>query len=173
MNAYLLEQLQNHPSMQPQDIVKLCYQAVYGAEHLLTDIERARQYFNEEFANTEPADIPVYEFISEQYARVNIAGWKYRGLPAADLLDLFLDTVKASNATEDFHSLMQEYLETARQVLSSDSFLELQAYLADYYAQGIRPVHHSEEYRLAESPHYRVVRRYLLIRWLERQTSHP
>ena len=31
----LREQLRRHPSMQPQDVIKLCYQAARGAEHLI------------------------------------------------------------------------------------------------------------------------------------------
>ena len=34
---HLKKQLSLHPSMQPQDIVKLCYQAAFGAEPLLPD----------------------------------------------------------------------------------------------------------------------------------------
>lgn len=39
--SYLLEQIQMHRAMQPQDIVKLCYQAAYGAEHLIENYSAA------------------------------------------------------------------------------------------------------------------------------------
>ena len=51
----LQEQLRLHPAMQPRDVIKLCYQAARGAEHLLADLTRARAYFDQEYAAT-PAD---------------------------------------------------------------------------------------------------------------------
>ena len=162
MNHYLLEQLKNHPSMEPQDIVKLCYQAAYGAEHLLTDIDKARQYLFAEFDGVEPADIPVYEPISDLYCRVNIAGWKYHGLSKEELFDIFRRSALVLGTRGDFQELMDEYLETVKHALGREQLLELRNYLEQYYRQGVRPVHHSEKYRRAEKPHYRVVRRELL-----------
>ena len=161
MNHYLLEQLKNHPSMEPQDIVKLCYQAAYGAEHLLTDIDKARQYLFAEFDGVEPADIPVYEPISDLYCRVNIAGWKYHGLSKEELFDIF-QISSGSGHKRGFSRADGQYLETVKHALGSEQLLELRNYLEQYYRQGVRPVHHSEKYRRAEKPHYRVVRRELL-----------
>ena len=74
----LREQLRLHPAIQPQDVIKLCYQAARGAEHLLADTTRARAYFDQEYAAT-PADAarPLFEPISENVARVNLAAWKW------------------------------------------------------------------------------------------------
>ena len=43
--AYVEEHLHLHPSTQPRDVIKQCYQAARGAEHLLMDTARARAYF--------------------------------------------------------------------------------------------------------------------------------
>jgi hypothetical protein len=162
MNRYFVEQLKIHPSMQPQDVVKLCYQAAFGAEHLLADLDNARQYLFEEYASTEPVDLPVYEHISEHYCRVNLAGWKYHGLPIELLWEIFAESAARCGERQDFRKLMNEYLDTAEAVLGSEKTAELTDYLEDYFNQGIRPVHHSEQYRKAENPHYRVVLRELL-----------
>ncbi|NLL88020.1 MAG: hypothetical protein GX228_03670 [Firmicutes bacterium] len=170
MNNYLVEQLQNHPAVEPQDIVKLCYQAVFGAEHMLKDAAAARQYLYEEFEAAQPADIPICENISDQYCRVNIAGWKYHGLSKEELFELFWRTAAVEEGhkaaehahAERFRKLMEEYLETVRQACGAERFQALKAYLETYYREGIHPVHHSDEYREAENPHYRVVRRDLL-----------
>jgi hypothetical protein len=181
MNKYLLEQLKTHPSMEPQDIVKLCYQAVYGAEHLIADVEQARQFFYAEYEDTEPAAVPVYENISDTYCRVNIAGWKYHGRSKEELFELFLASAAlgeaeapeapcpaaaaiapAGNKTAAFMGLMAEYLDTVRQILGPERCRALENYLQEYYKTGIRFVRHSEKYRRAENPHYRLVRRDLL-----------
>ncbi|NLM24815.1 MAG: hypothetical protein GX208_01675 [Firmicutes bacterium] len=167
MSRYFLEQLKNHPSMKPQDIVKLCYQATFGAEHLLTDLERARQYLYEEFKTTEAADSFIYENISDLYCRVNIASWKYRGFSQELLFELFSKSAAIIDDLQNFKVVMDSYLATAIEVMSTEAYIELTDYLVEYYAKGIRPVHHSEEYRQAEKPHYRVVRRELLPEELE------
>jgi hypothetical protein len=59
---YLKKQLELHPSMQMQDLVKMCYKAVFGAEHMLADVERARTYFMQEYDATPASScIPLYE----------------------------------------------------------------------------------------------------------------
>ena len=81
--ACLQEQLRLHPAMQPRDVLKLCYQAARGAEHLLADTARARAYFDQEYAATPPdASLPLLEIIGPEVARVNIAAWKAANLPA-------------------------------------------------------------------------------------------
>ena len=50
---YLKTQLEHHPSMQMQDIIKMCYQATFGVEHMLADTERAKNYFTKEAADSE------------------------------------------------------------------------------------------------------------------------
>ena len=62
---YLIQQLNTHPSIQPQDIVKLCFQAAFGAEHLLADIAAARNYFYVEYNSVLAKDEVLYERISE------------------------------------------------------------------------------------------------------------
>ena len=80
---YLQAQLLLHPSMTPQDVAKLCYQAAHGAEHLLADPDRARSYLLREWEATAADDrLPLIEPISDAIARVNLSTWKARGLSA-------------------------------------------------------------------------------------------
>ena len=44
---YLDYELNTKKSMELQDVIKMCYQAAFGAEHLLEDLERALAYFDE------------------------------------------------------------------------------------------------------------------------------
>ena len=46
-NDFFLEQMERHPAMEARDAVKLCYQAAFGAEHLLQDREAAYRYLKE------------------------------------------------------------------------------------------------------------------------------
>ena len=78
---YLTEQIKKHPSMMPQDVIKLCYQAAFGAEHLLADISAARRYFDSELASVDARDGELFEMISEKVCRVDLGVWKKKNLP--------------------------------------------------------------------------------------------
>lgn len=158
---YLEKQLKLHPSMQLQDIIKLCFQAVYGPEHLLADVERAKNYFMQEYEAT-PANfsLPLYEPVSDTFCRVNLGAWKARFLEPEELFRLFVTsaTDKSSGTEADFDRCA-ELIDN----MSSNGFLPFSGkdwkdYYATYKKDGIRPVHHSDAYRLAEHPAYRLVR---------------
>lgn len=180
IEKFIMAQINLHPSVQPQDIVKLCYQAAFGAEHLLSDLGAAREYFNKEYAQTEGRDLPLYERISEHVCRVNLAAWKYRGLPQEWLFTMFVmsasvigsgdaatvcrelyhDDFKAKYQ-EERRELFFEYLDRAEKVLThvhiDFTLNDWQIYLDEYRKNGIRAVHHSSTYRECEKPAYRIV----------------
>ena len=160
---HLKKQLSLHPSMQPQDIVKLCYQAAFGAEHLLPDPAKAKAYFETEFQKVSAADIPLYEEISPDICRVNLSAWKKEDLPAEWLFRMFLGTATIPQGGE---TTFLQYLEAAEQVLSAHSVSfsreEWETYLCNYKKEGLRAVHHSDLYRMAEQPAYRIVRKQFL-----------
>ena len=154
----LREQLRLHPSMQPRDVIKLCYQAARGAEHLLADTSRARAYFDQEYAAV-PADasLPLLEPISPEVARVNLAAWKATGLPADWLFRMF---VHSACVVPDGEDRLADCVAQAANVVSGR--FEGTAWsdaVAEWTAAGRPAVHHSEAYRAAEHPSYRIVQR--------------
>ncbi|MBO5198960.1 MAG: hypothetical protein J6B85_10640 [Lachnospiraceae bacterium] len=179
---YLFEQSVRHPSMRAQDIVKLCYQAAYGAEHLLSDPEAARRYFDSEYASVaaDPSE-QLYEEISPEVCRVNLTAWKVSGMPAEWLFRMFAASASASadaafgspskdgeggdcvsrECVQSSRELLKEYLKTAGELIASGripiSQEEWTAYLTRYLDAGMGAVHHSEPYRSMERPAYRIV----------------
>ena len=158
---YLLQQIAQHPSMQPQDVAKLCYQAAYGAEHLLEDVSAAAEYFRREFETVPAGDSPLYEYISPDYARVNLAAWKKSGMPGAWLFALFC---AGAGPNEQGREVLENYLGIAEENLSdfSFSFQSWREFIEDYSKRGMPALHHSALYRQAERPAYRLVRRDML-----------
>ncbi len=96
IKEYLAAQLAAHPSSLPQDVVKMCYQAACGAEHLLSDFSGAERYFKEEFASVPAKEIPFEEPISDTISRVNLAAWKAAGLVPEWLFRLFASSASAA-----------------------------------------------------------------------------
>ena len=154
----LREQLQLHPAMQSRDVLKLCYQAARGAEHLLADTARARAYFDQEYAAT-PADAsqPLLEIIGPEVVRVNIAAWKAANLPADWLFRMFVHTASVAADGEDH---LAEYVAQA-EVIVRDRWTgtDWTDTVTEWTAASRPAVHHSEAYRAAEKPAYRIVRR--------------
>ena len=162
---YLKQQLELHPSMQMQDIIKMCYQATFGVEHMLSDVERAKQYFYREYeATTADTSLPLWEAISDEFCRINLAAWKAKNLDPEELFAYFVASAK--NTVSGSETALNNYATTAEQGISEGLFPfsleEWQAYYAAYKNNGMHPVHHSDAYRQAEQPAYRLVRRDLL-----------
>ena len=175
-SVYLAEQLERHSAMRPQDVVKMCYQAANGAEHLLSDRDRAMAYLLEEYNGVAASGGALYEPISDGVCRVDLAAWKGRGLPIEWLFRMFSASCRVlPDAKARFHG----YLEAAAAVLSRGaagfSLQEWQAYLREYQKGGMGAVHHSDSYREAEHPAYRIVDRRLMrvIPILERVAAIP
>ncbi len=145
---YLRGQMAAHPATCPQDLLKHCYQATFGAEHLLTDKTAAKACFDAEFAAVPPRAGELYEAISDHVCRVYLDVWKQRGMPDDWLFSLF---VRSKPQPQDIDA----WLNAAAAVMPQ-AVQEIEAYRRDPH-----PVHHSENYRAAEGPSYRVVSRHL------------
>ncbi len=153
--ACLKAQYLAHPSLGPQDAVKMCYQVAYGAEHAITDIEAVMAYLRHETDRLEPdGDEALYEPIDDSLCRVNLRPWKAKGLPLEWLAAMFL---RAKGRGSDY------YFDCIDTVTDLSAYGELGFdirdwgdYLRPYFNTGKGPVHHSEPYREAEKPAYRL-----------------
>lgn len=148
-----------HPSMQPQDVLKMCYQAAFGAEHLLDDEKSARELLSREWENTPgDSDAALYERLSNEVCRLNIRAWKGQGLPMEWLLQLFVRSCRpAPNAQNRFFA----FLGSVDALCAADGLPfgveEWKAAKEACLREGVRPLHHSDTYRAAEKPAYRVM----------------
>ncbi|MBO5177973.1 MAG: hypothetical protein J6K04_08085 [Lachnospiraceae bacterium] len=162
---YLKHQIELHPSMQMQDVIKMCYQAVFGVEHMLSDKEKAKQYFFTEYESTPAnASIPLYEPISETFCRINLAAWKARALDPEELFELFVASANYSvpGTRTDLNNCAKSAEKLIAKGILPFTLEEWKPYYVAYKNDGMYPVHHSDIYRQAERPAYRLVRKSLL-----------
>lgn len=170
--SYLRQSLQRHSAMRPQDMVKYCYQSAFGGAHMLGAVEQAKAYFEQEFAAVPAENGELYEQLSPYAGRISMKAWKANGLPAEWLWRIFA----ASAAMEQpGNTAFEEYLTAADTIARESNMTEWESYLRAYRAEGYHAVHHSEGYRAAEAPAYRVVNaRFLpLLPVLQRIASLP
>lgn len=156
LKDYLREQAFLHPSMQPQDVVKLCYQAAFGAEHLLADKEAAFIWLGKEFEEIEMTEVSekLYEQIHDKVCRINLREWKRRNMPLAWLFRIFVESASHANmcgGEDNFEQGLKEAEELIKEGVFSFSVEEWEK------TAKRGPVHHSEAYRQQEQPAYRIV----------------
>ena len=156
---FFAEQSRLHRVLEPQDALKAAYQAAFGAEHLGPDPDYARKLLHEELnACTASTGKPLTEPLSDDICRIDLTAWKGRGLPEEWLLSLFLRScTPRDDGAQHFEAALKEWDVLAAAGVLPFSDVEWQLAKTDYLAQGVRPVHHSEAYRNAEAPAYRVV----------------
>lgn len=169
---YLRQQASAHPVMEPADVHKMLYQAVYGAEHLLKDVESARKYFQKEYEDVIPRDEeePLWEQIGTDVYRVNLREWKKKNLPPEWLFSMFAGSAEMSGeccgktsevAKQEKMQEFFQYIDMAYSLseegifpFSAEKFAE---YSVEYQKELPRPVHHSESYRRTQQPSYRLI----------------
>lgn len=158
----LRNQLNIHKVMEPRDLLKMCYQASFGAEHLLQDLEGVKRYFDEEFDAVE-ADfsLPLYEVLSEKICRVNMAAWKGKNLPGEWLFNMFAASASVFKDNEEGRKVFLTYIDevesAVKEGLTAFSLDVWEIALREYKEAGMPAVHHSQNYRDEYHPAYRIV----------------
>ena len=162
MNHALKHHLQTHPALLPRDAVKFCYQAAFGGGHLITDHDRAAQYLcTERAALTPDPALPLTEPLGGGLVRLNLASPKASSFSDSAILRVFAHSAKVTLAREDnrtrFDALLDELTALACANETPFSAEALSDYLNDYRAAGCPVVSHTEDYRTAYRPAYRVI----------------
>jgi len=144
---------------QPQDVVKRCFQAAYGAEHLLLDKNAARAYFDEEMSTCSNSEVILIESLSLDVCRVNMGAWKALGFPTEWLFNLFALSASTprENADEYFQKSLIQAEKQTQEGAFPFSFADWQEYISAYKTRPPHPVRHSQEYRDHHNPAYRVI----------------
>ena len=158
LRAILIAHAKRYPLMQPTDAVKLIYQNEFGGGHLIRDEQACLNYLRREYTSVaKDPTVPLYEDIGNGIIRVNLAAVKPEDLER--LGRAFIDSAAKHKGTLDsFLNKLEVLISlTADGVFTFDADA-LNAYLSEYKAAGYPAVSHSEQYRQAYKPAYRIIR---------------
>lgn len=160
LRSILLDHAGRYPLMEPTDAVKLCYQNEFGGGHLIRDPQQFLDRLMEEYRKTPQSSSGILaEPIGNGLVRVHLHALDSSGYTPEDLASAFLRS--AAEIQGDLNSF-QKKLELLRDLAHRNqlpfSASALEAYLADYSQAGFPMVSHSEAYRRAYRPAYRVVK---------------
>ena len=152
-----------YPAATLQDVYKTCYQDFFGAEHLMRDTAAARYYLHEELEacrNQDLSAMPLREptGFRHRFLRINLQNIFDGTLTEDELLRLFIEAAGSDNAFSDDWPREWQLIETiALEVHPSWADEELQQALRQA-ADLRRAVRHSDPFRAAYHPHYRIIR---------------
>ncbi len=154
----LHEHAERYPAMTPQDALKLLYQRTFGCGHFVTDIATSLTRLEDEYAAVSPSNLS-YEYLGNGWGRIYLGGFSSTDLPLEILNRMFcLSSQSPCGDLETFEiALSILEIECTKGTLPF-SAEELRTYLTSYRASGCPAVSHSEAYRSAYHPAYRVVR---------------
>ena len=160
-------QLQDFPQSRLQDIYKSFYQSFFGAEHLITDTMSVRAYLREEIAVAAEDTVanPYYEptGANGHFVRVYLRCITEGYISEQQLSDAFLRSAQPQQRMETWHRLWQDNIVPAARETGLDFSQEELDELTNA-SRHDRAVRHSDDYRNAYHPHYRIVGRHIFER---------
>ena len=152
MKRCLAEQKTRYPLMNEEDVVKFAFQGMLGVGHLVSSEEAALSRLREEMAGLEPnMEEPLAEKISTYWLRINLRAAAARGKTPEEL------------AYQLFRSAQMKPLSFTRQnvynfCVKLDGSAKMKAAAERVLDENWLP-RHSENYREAYAPAYRVMYR--------------
>lgn len=158
--AVLRAHAARYPLMEPRDAVKLIYQNEFGGGHLIHDRASALQRIRIECRNLRPADGPLLEDIGNGLCRLELAALSAHSISQCRASAWFCDSAPL---VQGAHGSLLKKLALLRRAAEERLFGfdadALETYLRAYAAAGFPMVSHSDAYRAAYAPAYRVVLR--------------
>ena len=151
---------EKYPKAQPRDFYKLIYQGVFGVGHIVSD--GAKAFLIEEAHRVDLNDYPnrlLVESVSPDgsMVRVNLRPFMRKKL---SLDRLFWVMQRSAKREGDAEQYMDQWHVLLGMVESGEISLDqdaLDAINATIESDGLKPMHHTEPYRDAYYPAYRVV----------------
>ena len=153
----LLRHFEQYPAAELTDLFKYLSQSAFGCEHFVSSPERAIEYIRREFSAAETFYGNALTDLDGDYCRVSLSCLQ-DGVSPETLGKLFCRSAKKE---PEGKARLDAMLHTARDLIAEGALsFSLDAFdqaLAWWEANGFCPVHHSETFREAYRPAYRVL----------------
>jgi len=153
--------LARYPRMQLEDVYKLLHQAALGGGHAVDDEASARRRLDDEIAALgDGPEEPAQDLISPdgKLARIHLRGFLAAGGDPAELHRAFVASARGYPAAPD---KLEKFCGCLGELAGAGGIPFAQQDVVHYFAEiaraGYPVVHHSQAYREAYKPAYRVV----------------
>lgn len=154
----LLKQERLHPKMQIQDFFKLAYQSEFAGEHSIASPREALAWLEEELSALSPEGERGAEPIGGGLCRLHLRGLEGMGLSAATINGIFVASAREPRGSRaGLEARLALLPACCREGNLPFEPLEAEEAIRRWREAGYPAVHHSEAYRGAYHPAYRVV----------------
>lgn len=155
--ALLIQHCQRYPEAEIRDIFKILHQSSFGCEHNVSSLEKAIDFIKKEFEAVDSADDICTQALDGNYSRVHLS-YLNKGLSAETLGKLFFLSARKES---DGLTALNEKLKTFEQLILQGelpfSVEDFSSELAEWKKNEFSALHHSEAFRKAYQPAYRVI----------------
>lgn len=166
IQSFINDQLRAYPEMRLIDIYKSCFQDYMGAEHMVTDRKAVEEYLDEEIGTSNVADMQPWYYepcgIKGRYVRVSIRAIKENLISKEVLFDAFM---RSANAVKlpSVKSWKRNWKKIVRTIdkmeIGLPNYEEDRQLIDSILSEGKYAISHSQEYKDAYHPHYRIIER--------------
>ena len=160
MIKILKEHLASYPNMEIQDVAKLLFQSEFGGGHMITDAEKSFKRIQEEYTSLQPdvtGALPLTEPIGSGVCRIYLSSLN-QGLRAEILNEMFVRSANNRRGTiEGLEEKIRQFLQACQDKELPFDETDAMHFFANWKEQGYPAVSHSDTYRNAYHPAYRVV----------------
>lgn len=160
MITLLQKHLTHYPKMQIQDVAKLCFQSEFGGGHMILNEAKSFARLQQEYASLDPRLLPaypLYESIGNGLCRIYLSAIS-QGLQPDILHEMFVQSARSRRGTiEGLKQKLDQFLCACQQDVLPFQESDVRHFLQQWELQGYPAIHHSESYRQAYHPAYRVV----------------
>lgn len=159
MKQILLAHHAGYPVMELRDMVKLLYQSEWAGGHMISDEEESLKRLETECRSLDVSqDQEVFEDIGGGLCRLYLNSAECAAVSLRTVNRFFINTANTSGGSKENFG---KKLDVLRRCCVEGNLPypvdDLDAYLSAYKERGYPPVHHSQAYRDAYHPAYRVV----------------
>ena len=152
----LLEHYKKYPALEIQDVFKFIFQSACGCETLVSDYGRVLEYIRYEYADMIPRE-PYIDPLDGNYSRVHL-GCIGVYFTLEELADMF---IRSARHEPDGKESIEKKLSLARELIESGEIkLDLREFdtqAEKWRSLGFPAIHHSDAFRKAYHPAYRVI----------------
>lgn len=153
----LKEHFAAYPRLEVRDVCKFLFHGACGCEHMVSNEGAALAYLEREYASVPGDAAPCIEPLDGEYSRVHLS-WLNGGLAPATLARMFCLSAKEEGKGRE---LLEEKVQVAKRMIAEGSLqldgAEFDKIIAAWRDAGYPALHHSDAFREAYHPAYRVV----------------
>ena len=155
----LAEHYKNYPKLQLPDLQKYMFQSSFGCEHLIACPEAAEEYIKKEAEQCGTLTEAYTEPLAGDYCRVHL-GYIREGLNPATLAKLFfLSAGHVEDGRERLEEKIAALMEAVEEGLLPFEKATVEETIEKWREAGYPACHHSETFRAAYAPAYRLVKK--------------